>query len=215
MKVYCTVSEIDLEGDNGSVASVSVECGRCGHETEAYGTSDESIRRCMVMLREECPSGEHNFYVEEGSEDDLPPEPQRRSDPYLSFRKRPDTMLAIIVPTKSVNAVVCHARAWLRRLQGEVVSDETLAFLAALDNGDNSREGSMLSWASHGGPPARFVEEIKPFLADCYDQGGIALDQAVLVVGRYPTETVLYEIRAQRDTDVRSPSFGHVSVEDI
>jgi hypothetical protein len=33
-------------------------------ETESYGTSEASVRRCLVMLREECPRGERNFYVD-------------------------------------------------------------------------------------------------------------------------------------------------------
>lgn len=65
MKVDCTVDETELEGDYGVVEGVTATCSRCDHVTESYGTTDSSIRRCLVLLREECPRGEQNFYVEE------------------------------------------------------------------------------------------------------------------------------------------------------
>jgi len=65
MKVLCEVQEEDLDGDYGTVAGVVAECSRCGHKTESFGTGENSIKRCLVMLREECPEGEHNFYVSE------------------------------------------------------------------------------------------------------------------------------------------------------
>jgi hypothetical protein len=63
MLVRCTVEEVTMEGDYAEVESVCAECSRCGHSEESYGTSDASIARCMVMLRENCPRGEQNFYV--------------------------------------------------------------------------------------------------------------------------------------------------------
>jgi hypothetical protein len=62
--VHVTVEEIELEGDDGpDVPGLSLTCDKCGHEVEVYGTDDVSARRGAVMLREECPNGEHNFYV--------------------------------------------------------------------------------------------------------------------------------------------------------
>ena len=64
--VRVTVEEIELDGDKGGrgeVPSVRVTCARCSHEVEVYGTSDDSVTRGCVMLREECPRGESNFYV--------------------------------------------------------------------------------------------------------------------------------------------------------
>jgi hypothetical protein len=55
---------VELEGDYTPVESVCGTCRRCGHETESYGTSDASVRRCVALLREECPNGEHNYYFE-------------------------------------------------------------------------------------------------------------------------------------------------------
>ena len=46
----------------GKVDGVEATCSRCGHATEAFGTCDASVRRCLVALREECPRGEQNFY---------------------------------------------------------------------------------------------------------------------------------------------------------
>jgi hypothetical protein len=64
-KVKCSVDEIELTGDNGcEVAGVMASCPRCGHETESFGTGDASIRRCLVLMREECPNEERNFYEE-------------------------------------------------------------------------------------------------------------------------------------------------------
>lgn len=62
--IYCDVSEIELEGDYGPVDSVMVTCSKCGHETESFGTGQRSIDRCLVLLSEECPLDERNFYTE-------------------------------------------------------------------------------------------------------------------------------------------------------
>jgi hypothetical protein len=64
VRVSCEIDEIELDGDRGVVASVSATCSRCGHETQSYGTTERSIQRCLVMLSEECPKGEKNFYVD-------------------------------------------------------------------------------------------------------------------------------------------------------
>jgi hypothetical protein len=67
-RVLCEVVEVELEGDYTEVDGVMATCSRCGHETESFGTSDASVRRCLALLREECPRGEHNFYVDEEDE---------------------------------------------------------------------------------------------------------------------------------------------------
>jgi len=53
--VFC---EIEFE-DN----SVRATCSRCGHETESFGQHEGSIRRCLVLMNEECPEDEDNYYV--------------------------------------------------------------------------------------------------------------------------------------------------------
>jgi len=66
MEVPCTVEETTLQGDHGGdVPSVIVECSRCGHSTESFGTGEASIRRCLVLLRQECPNDEDNWYYDE------------------------------------------------------------------------------------------------------------------------------------------------------
>ncbi len=65
MRVLCAISSVTLEGDHGEVDGVSAECSRCGHETESFGTSEASVKRCLVVMREECPHGENNFYTDE------------------------------------------------------------------------------------------------------------------------------------------------------
>lgn len=64
MKVECEVEETELEGDHDAdnIPGVCVTCNRCGHETISYGTGEASVRRCLALLREECPNGESNFY---------------------------------------------------------------------------------------------------------------------------------------------------------
>ena len=64
MRVRCEISQIELEGDYAPIPSVCATCSRCGHQTEAYGTSSASVKRCLVAMREECPEDESNFYEE-------------------------------------------------------------------------------------------------------------------------------------------------------
>jgi hypothetical protein len=74
-RVPCAIEDTELEGDYADadgypvlVEGVCATCSRCGHETESYGTSDRSVRRCLALMREECPEGQSNYYVAE--EDD-------------------------------------------------------------------------------------------------------------------------------------------------
>lgn len=63
--IQCDVFEIDMEDDRGkSVPGVRAECEECEHATESYGTGSGSIKRCLALLREECPGGENNYYKE-------------------------------------------------------------------------------------------------------------------------------------------------------
>lgn len=62
MKITCWIEQTD--GFEGEPPETTAECTRCNHETESYGIESVSIRRCLVLMREECPRGENNFYVE-------------------------------------------------------------------------------------------------------------------------------------------------------
>ena len=63
MRVTAEISYSDLDGDYGPVPGVEATCDRCAHTTESFGESDASVRRCLVLLREECLLNESNFYV--------------------------------------------------------------------------------------------------------------------------------------------------------
>lgn len=64
-RVQCEIVEDYLENDSGtSIESVIATCGRCGHVTKCYGRTDRSRQRCLVLMREQCPNEENNFYVE-------------------------------------------------------------------------------------------------------------------------------------------------------
>jgi len=71
-QVMCEINLTSREGDYGrDIESVNATCSRCGHETSSFGTSASSVRRCLLLLREECPKGEMNFYVaDDGSDED-------------------------------------------------------------------------------------------------------------------------------------------------
>ena len=63
MRVVASIDYVDIDGEYRSVEGVAATCSRCGACTESYGTSDASVRRCLVLLREGCPYGERNFYA--------------------------------------------------------------------------------------------------------------------------------------------------------
>lgn len=69
--VGVTFEEVTLVNDsNREQAGVQATCSQCQHQVEAYGTGDASRRRCLALMREECPEGEENWYVDEDAGDD-------------------------------------------------------------------------------------------------------------------------------------------------
>ena len=66
MRVSVTIAQGELEGDYGYVEGLTLVCDRCGHSIEVFGTSDRSAARGAIMLREQCPNGENNFYDVDG-----------------------------------------------------------------------------------------------------------------------------------------------------
>lgn len=69
MKVRCEVEEDDIEEGGKELPGVRVTCGRCSATAESFGTEEKSVKRCLVLLRENCSNGESNFYVvEDGRE---------------------------------------------------------------------------------------------------------------------------------------------------
>lgn len=66
MRVEVSIEEVVLQSEEGrDVDGVCARCSRCDHETESFGTSEKSVKRCLVLLREECPNDENNFYVDD------------------------------------------------------------------------------------------------------------------------------------------------------
>lgn len=62
--IHCSIEQCDLMNDNGNyVPGVEATCPKCGHVTQSFGTGERSVKRCLVLMREECPNGERNFYV--------------------------------------------------------------------------------------------------------------------------------------------------------
>lgn len=68
--VICSVDYTTEENDDGrEQACVVVTCGECGHREQSWGEGPRSVKRCLVLLRENCPQDETNFYkTAEGAE---------------------------------------------------------------------------------------------------------------------------------------------------
>ncbi len=49
MKVPATLTQVMVEGDNGPVEGVCVECRRCGHTVSAFGRSSRSVGTELVL----------------------------------------------------------------------------------------------------------------------------------------------------------------------
>lgn len=69
-RVPCEVRILDTEAGTGSTSGgIEITCDRCDHciTIHVNGTSgeDATIRKGMVLMREECPKGERNFYYQE------------------------------------------------------------------------------------------------------------------------------------------------------
>lgn len=63
-KIEVEISYVDIENEQGILLpSVQANCTKCGHITESFGTSERSVKRCLVLLKEECPESSNNFYV--------------------------------------------------------------------------------------------------------------------------------------------------------
>lgn len=64
MRVPVKIHEVELENDSGrTILGVEACCSKCAHTTQSFGTELRSIRRCLVVMREECPRHQRNFYT--------------------------------------------------------------------------------------------------------------------------------------------------------
>lgn len=66
MRVEVEIEEQQLQGSRGPVMGVVATCQECEHQVECFGTSERSVKRACMMLREECPMEQENFYVPKG-----------------------------------------------------------------------------------------------------------------------------------------------------
>lgn len=66
MKVDVNIEEVDdVPNDRGGEQEgVRATCTRCDHVTESFGTGPKSRMRCIMLLKEECPYNESNYYVD-------------------------------------------------------------------------------------------------------------------------------------------------------
>lgn len=65
-QVECEIDFDQQENDNGILVDCThAYCTECEHETMSIGTGEASVKRCLVLMREECPMGRKNFYVSE------------------------------------------------------------------------------------------------------------------------------------------------------
>lgn len=63
-EVMVKVSSVMLTNDSGrEIPGIEVTCPRCGHTVECFGRSDRSVKRSCILLKEECPRGETNWYT--------------------------------------------------------------------------------------------------------------------------------------------------------
>lgn len=72
-RVECTIEhDVDVEMEDGrTVKGVRATCTCCDATTESAGTTAKSVRRCLVLMREECDDGENSyFFADDGSDDD-------------------------------------------------------------------------------------------------------------------------------------------------
>ena len=63
MKVVVDFEDALIDSDFGTtVDGICLICTRCGHNVEVMGTGIGSAKYGAVLLSEECPNGESNYY---------------------------------------------------------------------------------------------------------------------------------------------------------
>jgi hypothetical protein len=53
------------DGQGRKAEGIVLTCSRCGQTVEVFGTSEASVKRGFVKLREGCKEAGRHFYVEE------------------------------------------------------------------------------------------------------------------------------------------------------
>ena len=62
-RISTTTTRREIVRSFGSIEGVEVKCDRCGHAEEGYGVTEDAVRRCAALLRENCPLREKNLYL--------------------------------------------------------------------------------------------------------------------------------------------------------
>lgn len=66
VRVKCEVEFTQREDEYGKERDcVVVTCSRCGREEMSWGQGENSVKRCLALMRENCEEGEENFYIAE------------------------------------------------------------------------------------------------------------------------------------------------------
>ena len=83
MRVTVVTAKTTVKDETGRKVEVTVlTCWRCGKTVEVFGTSDASVKRGFVKLRETCK--ERNFYVEEELQREASAPPRSAASPIVS-----------------------------------------------------------------------------------------------------------------------------------
>lgn len=62
-RVHCDITIESFPNDAGyEVEGTTATCSRCNYVTRSYGTTEGSKKRCLFLMKQECPKGESNYY---------------------------------------------------------------------------------------------------------------------------------------------------------
>jgi hypothetical protein len=127
MEVKCDIEKVEMEGMFGAVDGIRATCSRCGHVTESFGTTDRSVRRCCVLMREQCPRSESNFYYAEGDGRENGRENGREREEPAARKKTqinvPDPRIIILRRKNSTPEEVEFSQSAVDSLEGKVYGD--------------------------------------------------------------------------------------------
>lgn len=60
-----------VENDRGQmVPGCQATCGECGHIEKSFGEGIASQKRNLALMRQNCPKGQSNFYVDPDADED-------------------------------------------------------------------------------------------------------------------------------------------------
>jgi hypothetical protein len=80
MRVTVVTAKTTVKDERGrKVDGIVLQCTRCAQTVEVFGTSDASVKRGFVKLREGCEEKGRHFYVEEELQREPSPAPPQRS----------------------------------------------------------------------------------------------------------------------------------------